>query len=133
MELLIYQDEEFLLSYTIRMNIGTAPVLVVDDDNNTVGAENAELFYTTILDSLGVDYFIHNRSYDGPLTLGQLTKSPIVIWLTEWAFPTLDEDDRNVLAAYLDMGGNLYISGQDLGWDLNEYPGTQSQTEFFSN
>ena len=133
MELLIYQDEEFLLSYTIRMNVGTAPVLVVDDDNNTIGAENAELFYTTILDSLGIDYFIHNRSYDGPLTPGQLTKSPIVIWLTEWAFPTLDVDDRNVLASYLDMGGNLYISGQDLGWDLNENPGSSSQTAFFTN
>ncbi len=132
MELLIYQDGEFLLSHPIRINIGTAPVLVVDDDNNTESAPKADLFYTTILDSLGINYLIHNRS-DGPIAPDQLNASPIIIWLTEWAFPTLDEDDRNALSSYLDMGGNLYISGQDLGWDLNENPGNSSQTSFFSN
>lgn len=132
LELAIFQDGEYLFSHPIRMNIGTAPVLIVDDDNNGPSDVNAELFYTTILDSLGIDYLIHKRS-DGPINPNQINATPIVIWLCEWAFPSLDEDDRTALSSYLDLGGNLYVSGQDLGWDLNENPGDASQTEFYTN
>jgi len=132
MELSISQNGIFVLSYPIVINIGTAPVLIVDDDNNGENDPKAELFYTTILDSLGINYFIHDRTH-WPLLIGQLAASPIVIWISEWSFPSLDADDRDVLSQYLDMGGNLYVSGQDLGWDLNENPGDSSQTEFFSN
>lgn len=132
LELVISQDSEYLFSHPIRMNIGTAPVLIVDDDNNGPSDVEAELFYTTILDSLGIDYLIHKRS-DGPINPNQINATPIVIWLCEWAFPSLDEDDREALSSYLDLGGNLYVSGQDLGWDLNENPGDASQTEFYTN
>ena len=36
----------------------------------------------------------------------------------------------NVIGNYLDNGGNLYISGQDLGHECNEYPGDSIQTTF---
>jgi hypothetical protein len=46
-----------------------------------------------------------------------------VIWGTAFAFPTVDADDRAALAAYLDGGGSLFITGQDIGWDLNDQGG----------
>jgi len=58
---------------------------------------------------------------------------PIIIWFTEYHFPNLDYSDMDVIGNYLDIGGNLYISGQDLGHECNEYPGDSIQTTFFYN
>ena len=124
----IHQDGEHLNSFEVSINIGKTPVLLVDDDDGGV----AEKFYSTILDSMYVPYSIWDRM-NGPLSYAMVQNSPIIIWLTEWAFPSLDFDDRTVLTEYLDNGGNLYLSGQDLGWDLNENPGDSSQTAFFLN
>ena len=81
---------------------------------------------------MGVPYSLWDRM-NGPLSYQMVQNSPILIWFTEWSFPTLDYDDREVIMEYLDNGGNLYVSGQDLGWELNEYPGDSSQTAFFYN
>ena len=128
LNVIIEQDDVDLNSFEISINIGKTPILLVDDDNGGV----AEKFYSTILDSMYVPYSIWDRM-NGPLTYAMVQNSPIIIWLTEWAFPSLDFDDRTVLIEYLDNGGNLYLSGQDLGWDLNENPGDSSQTMFFLN
>ena len=128
LNVIIEQDDVDLNSFEISINIGKTPILLVDDDNGGV----AEKFYSTILDSMYVPYSIWDRM-NGPLTYAMVQNSPIIIWLTEWAFPSLDFDDRTVLIEYLDNGGNLYLSGQDLGWDLNENPGDSSQTTFFLN
>ena len=128
LNVIIEQDDVDLNSFEISINIGKTPILLVDDDNGGV----AEKFYSTILDSMYVPYSIWDRM-NGPLTYAMVQNSPIIIWLTEWAFPSLDFDDRTVLIDYLDNGGNLYLSGQDLGWDLNENPGDSSQTTFFLN
>lgn len=37
-----------------------------------------------------------------------------------WTFPALNDDLTQALMDFLDRGGNLMISGQDLGWDLND-------------
>jgi len=42
----------------------------------------------------------------------------VVIWSCEWSFPSLTPEDRSSLTTYLDAGGSLYLSGQDIGWDL---------------
>ncbi len=128
LNVIIEQDGMDLNSFELSVNIGKTPILLVDDDDGGV----AEKFYSTILDSMYVPYSIWDRM-NGPLTYAMVQNSPIIIWLTEWAFPSLDFDDRTVLTEYLDNGGNLYISGQDLGWDLNENPGDSSQTAFFLN
>ena len=124
----VQQDGQNLNSFELSINIGKTPILIVDDDNGG----STDKFYTTILDSMGIPYSLWDR-VNGPLSYQMVQNSPIVIWFTEWAFPSLDIDDRLVLTEYLDNGGNLYLSGQDLGWDLNENPGDSSQTAFFYN
>ena len=124
----IQQGGQNLNSFELSINIGKTPILIVDDD----GGGSTDKFYTTILDSMGVPYSLWDRM-NGPLSYQMVQNSPVLIWFTEWSFPTLDYDDREVIMEYLDNGGNLYVSGQDLGWELNEYPGDSSQTAFFYN
>ena len=124
----IQQDGQNLNSFELSINIGKTPILIVDDD----GGGSTDKFYTTILDSMYVPYSLWDRM-NGPLSYEMVQNSPILIWFTEWSFPTLDFEDREVIMEYLDNGGNLYLSGQDLGWELNEYPGDSSQTAFFYN
>ena len=91
----IHQDGEHLNSFEVSINIGKTPVLLVDDDNDGV----ADKFYSNILDNLNVPYALWDRM-NGPLTFEMVQNSPIIIWLTEWAFPSLDFDDRTVLTEY---------------------------------
>ncbi len=104
-------------SFDIAFSIG-ASVLVVDDEE----LDN-EKFYFKALDSLQVsyDYWDHNTAG----VPDDMTGYSTVIWFTEWTFPSLDSTDRAVIANYLDNGGNLFISGQDLGWDLCDDNGTE--------
>ena len=46
-----------------------------------------------------------------------------MIWGCGFAFPTVDADDRAALSSYLDAGGRLFITGQDIGWDMNDQGG----------
>ncbi len=91
-------------------------VLLVDDDH---GQNNVEHFYSQTLDSLGIAFDTYTHPREGA-QLDVLARYPNVIWACEWAFPTLDEIDRTALAQYLTNGGKLFISGQDIGWDLSD-------------
>jgi hypothetical protein len=89
--------------------------LVVDDD----GGEPFEEYFAAALDSGGFTYGVWD------LAASKLTEEvgqafPILVWNVGWSFPSLDVDDRAFLRDYLDGGGRLFLSGQDIGWDLNE-------------
>ncbi len=96
-------------------------VLLVDDDD---GKNNIEGYYTQVLDSLGVAYDIHDHELNGTPDFQQLYAYPTVIWACEWTFPSLTEEDQTVLSLFLGAGGKLFISGQDIGWDLSDLEGT---------
>lgn len=90
-------------------------VLVVDDD----GGEPFEAYFQAALDSAGVIHGTWDRSTGG-LTLADIENSSAdaLVWMTGLAFPTFDDTDRAVLADYLDNGGLLFATGQDIGWSL---------------
>ncbi|MCK4353476.1 carboxypeptidase regulatory-like domain-containing protein [candidate division WOR-3 bacterium] len=85
-------------------------VLVVKD-----GESDLLHYFTDVLDSL-------NKSYDvrSPTQIDSsfLKLYSIVIWFTGYSFPTLTSTDQQNLISYLDCGGNLFITGQDIGWDI---------------
>ena len=54
---------------------------------------------------------------------GMLEEFCIVMWNLGWQSPHLTQSDQDALGAYLDNGGKLFISGQDLGWDMVENVG----------
>jgi len=52
-----------------------------------------------------------------------------------WSFPGLTDQNVAVLAEFMDNGGNLFIAGQDLGWDTWEADGngTDATKAFYTN
>ena len=90
-------------------------VLIVDDD----GTENYENYYTAALDTLGLSYGVWDRA-DAALSDDVLQYYRLLIWQVGLSYPTLDVDDRDFLTQHLDAGGKLFVTGQDLGWELND-------------
>jgi hypothetical protein len=88
--------------------------LLVDDD----GGLDLETYYAGALDSLGVLWGHWDRRIARPL-LSDLTGAEFVIWFTGSYFPTLETYDQDLIGSYLDGGGDLFISGQDIGFALN--------------
>ncbi|MBN1997602.1 S8 family serine peptidase [candidate division KSB1 bacterium] len=104
-------------------------VLMVDDDDGTV---NVEDYYFEALDSLGLTCFRWDHQQRGYPSEVMKNYSN-AIWFCEQTgsiTPTLDSLDRKIVADYLDNGGNLFLSGQDIGWDLYEYPGPKYINQF---
>ncbi|MFU8771452.1 MAG: M28 family peptidase [Anaerolineales bacterium] len=95
-------------------------VLLVDDDNN---APNVLPYYTSALNSLGIDYDVFDvggGSANGPPLEG-LQGYAMVIWFSgdkygNSAGPNSTDEDN--LAAYLDSGGRLFLSSQDYLYDF---------------
>ncbi len=110
-------------SDTVYTTIGKSAILFVDDDEN--GERNIEGFYTAVLDQFGASYLLWNYAQLGSPSPQLLSFFPMVIWSCEWAFPSLEGADRMAIADYLDRGGSLFISGQDIGWDLADPAGDQ--------
>ena len=110
-------------SDTLYTIIGKSSVLLVDDDN---GIRNVEAFYTTALDYLGVSYLRWDHAQLGTPPPKTSAHFPMIIWFCEWAFPTLTPQDRMALQYYLNKGGSLFISGQDIGWDLVDPTGIEN-------
>ncbi|MEM2899212.1 MAG: hypothetical protein QXT63_00315 [Thermoplasmata archaeon] len=103
------------------MNIGEAythtkvPVLLVDDD----GGKEYEHFYKTALESSGIAYNVWNVYSQGRPTYELIAAYKVVIWFTgDEYYDTLNSEDQISLKKYLDNKGSLFISGQDIGYEL---------------
>jgi len=91
-------------------------ILLVDDD----GGLAYEVWYIQALNAGNEDFDTISvaRGDDGP-DATRLKRANIVIWLTgEEGEDTLTAADVAALAEFLDDGGALFITGQDIGRDL---------------
>ncbi len=90
------------------------PILCVDAD----GGYAYENYFTAALVAGGRPFAVWDRSSEGALSASLLDRFAVVIWNAGLAYPAVSPADRAALAAYLDGGGRLLISGQDIGWSL---------------
>ena len=91
------------------------PVLLVDDDNGA----NYDRYFQTALNSTDYKYKIWDVYDLGAVDLANLSGYEAVIWTTgDRAANTLTPSDQSNLISYLDDGGRLYLSAQDLFYDL---------------
>jgi hypothetical protein len=100
---------------TIAVAVDT---LVVDED---LGAPNVESYYADALTATGTAFSRWDLSADPALPVSYLTAHRTVVWFTGNTYPapiTPYEDD---LTAFLDGGGRLFMSGQDV---LDQAAGT---------
>ena len=110
-----------------------AAVLFVDDDNgfnnraDIGGSPDVDHIYIGDLDALGIEHDVSRvmgEMSNGP-DLSTLQKYEVVIWATgesgngHAATPaTLTHTDQANIAEYLEGGGTLFLSGQEVLWDL---------------
>lgn len=86
-------------------------VLLVDDDQNS---PDVRAYYAAPLDALGVEYDIWNLAASGDPTAGDLMGYKAVVWFTGYPYNNVfSSANEAAVAAYLDAGGNLFLSSQD--------------------
>jgi hypothetical protein len=105
-------------------------VLVVDDES-----DDYENYITTALDNLGQEYGIVSSSAV-PAATSDLYTIKSLIWLTGLSEPGLSADEMNALGFYLDFGGNLYLNGVDVAYQLADPQSpyyTANTLAFFNN
>ncbi|MFA6456332.1 MAG: S8 family serine peptidase [Bacteroidota bacterium] len=113
-------DGGYTKQFKFSIAIGSSILLVDDDD----GSVNVESFYTDALSALGTAYDVWDHSKQGTPSAALLSKYSMVVWFCEWTFPSLDSGDVSSIMTYLNGGGKLFISGQDLAWDMADPGGT---------
>lgn len=90
------------------------PLLLVDDDKGAL----YETKYINALDTLGIVYEYWNNELSGN-PAGKLPSHPVVVWFTgDDSVTTLTTEERTSLAGYLDGGGKLFLTGQNIAQDI---------------
>ncbi len=105
-------------SVNVYVSTSSPQILLVDDDNGA----SYESYYKAALEDLGlkenVAYDVWTVSSDGSPSASKLQSYVIVIWFTSDDYQTtLSDTDRANLQTFLNGGGKLFISGQDIGYD----------------
>ena len=101
---------------TNYMATKSAKLLLVDDDHGA----NYETYFENALDANGYQYDVWDVYSSGRPSLNDLENYTVVIWTTGAEnHDTLTHDmDQGNLEQYLDNGGKLYLSGQDVLYEL---------------
>jgi len=96
---------------TLNIELIAAQVLIVDDD----GGDAYETFYEQAVAAAGRSYLTVTTAP----TAATMALFESVIWLTGDDYTTtLSTTDQTEIAAFLDGGGRLFMSGQDIGYDI---------------
>jgi hypothetical protein len=113
----------FQKSYKFVVRVGRPQILLVDDD----GGAPYEMFFESSLDSIGMKPYHWDVKLLAVPDSGILAKFPAVIWFTgDCRTGTLTDLDILRLSQYLDNGGRLLLTGQNIGEDISSKP-------FYSN
>ncbi|GEM_PF-2671348 len=102
----------------LGLSAAPARVLIVDDDDGA----NYEKFFTSSVDSAGWSYYHHDVNETGESVIYSLDVFPaqtILLWYTGTREETLTEEEQDSLGAFLDRGGKLLLTGQNIAEDLS--------------
>jgi hypothetical protein len=103
----------------VSFPIGAPRILVVDDDRG--GTRQVKM--TRALDSLKEVFATWNVSTNGTPSAALLGEYAVVLWMTgdsNSVLPTADAVQS--MKSYLDGGGSLFLTGQDIAENLMERP-----------
>jgi uncharacterized repeat protein (TIGR01451 family) len=108
---------------TIAVNVDT---LVVDDDSFVPASSNnvdVNSYYTSALTANNIKFQVWDLGADKNLPSDYLNAFKNVVWFTGNSYPSPIAPYESELKTYLDNGGHLFLSGQDL---LDQAGGTTS-------
>jgi len=110
-------------SDTVEIIVGHPHFLLVDDDD---GASYEQYPYNA-LRTWGQVFTDYHVAAQGPLFLDQMNDYEVLVWMTgNDSVTTLTDEDQANLGQYLDGGGKLLLTGQNLVEDIG-------QSAFFSD
>jgi hypothetical protein len=108
-------------SDTFQINLGQKPVLFVDDD----GGGSYQSYFLSALDSTGLSYDVWTYAVQGTPSDSLMALYQAVVWSTGPDYgtisapKTLTVTDQIRLTTFLNNGGKLFLSSQDLLLDNN--------------
>ncbi|UCE18505.1 MAG: hypothetical protein JSV84_16910 [Gemmatimonadota bacterium] len=106
---------------TLRFEVlvGQSAFLLVDDD----GGDSLEIYFEAACDMEGIGCDLYDRLSDGMLDTSLIYNYEAVIWFTgNECDSTLTPSDQEWLKTFLDNGGGLFMTGQNIAADLRESP-----------
>ncbi len=104
-----------------------ARFLLVDDDMSELFFSECIDYYTNALNACGYSYDTWTVDHYNEVPASIMTQYQAVIWFTGDNFiDTFSFEDRENVAEYLTNGGRMFLTGQDVGWDIGDY-------SFYSN
>ncbi|OQA01716.1 MAG: hypothetical protein BWY70_00282 [Bacteroidetes bacterium ADurb.Bin408] len=115
--------------------------LIVNNDGSwgsggTTSAQDYEINYIKGLNEAGNTSFatISMQPFLTASKMGLLDSIDCIFYNASWAFPSLTNDNVAVFKSFLDNGGKMFVSGQDIGWETYESTSGTGQTKlFYSN
>ena len=120
-DVIMFTGSYEFLSTGLSIPIGFPDMLIVKSDLNDNIYED---FYTSVLDSMGKNYELWNQSHGTP---NLFSNRSTLIWFSGDAdSQTVSAEYQDSLSAFLDNGGNLLITGKNIGNDIGD-------TDFFQN
>jgi hypothetical protein len=120
--LTITADGRYAGADTFGVVLGPTPILLVDDD----AGEGTEAYFKAALDNNGYIYQNWDEQFQGPAPLSEISRYTVVVWDCGWGGKPGDAN-RTALSSFLDGGGRLMISGEDIGWGLVDDGNASSQ------
>jgi C1A family cysteine protease len=121
----ISADGGYANTDTFGVVLGPTPILLVDDDEG----ESTQTYFEASLESNGYIYQKWTEDIQGDAPLSELERYTVVVWDCGWG-GSLGSDNRSTLGTFLDNGGRLLISGEDIGWSLN-HDGIQEMIDWY--
>jgi hypothetical protein len=117
------QPNGYHITDTFELMIGRPDIVFVDNDGGeTFG--NIEAYFYAAIESLG---FIYDRIYNTSVEMQYLDEYQVIVWFTgALDSGTVTGNDQTLLSSYLDGGGNLFVTGQNIGKDIGS-------TSFYSD
>ncbi len=120
--LTVTDEHGFWNSKSITVQVyasGGAMILLIDDD----GTDTYERFFTDALNNTPFSYDYYSVVDSGAPTLSEMMGYQAIVWFTgDDAYTTLTTSDTANLSSYLDSGGKLFVTGQDIGYDIYTDP-----------
>ena len=104
-------------------------VLVVQNDG---GSDYAD-FFTAPIGTAGWDFITYDWDAYGKVGGDKLAYYDMVVWFTGTSYSCIDEADRAAIATYLDGGGRLFMTGQDIGYAIYEAQASVEGQEWYHN
>ena len=136
----ISESPNFSKTYGAYTSSSSEKVLIVDGFNRYGGSgsyqypfHNFAAYYGNPLAELGIKFETVSNSL--VTSSSQLSSYKYVIWFLgdeSTADETFSTNEQNILKAYLDLGGGLFATGSEVGWDL-DFNGSSSDKSFYNN